>query len=682
MKRLLLLSMAICFVPFANAQTSGGPDAYGYTWKSSAHPTGPSYSWVDITTTGTEVSGLGDDNVVGPFGLAPGFQFYWYPVSQFYIGSNGYIGFTSTNIASPFPTAIPLPGGANDWIGMHLSDLKFDGSGNNGKCYYYANNDSLVVSFVNVPYWTAASPSYSGSNTFQMVFSRIDKSITFNYQSMSAGLTPLPIDNAVGIENNTGALGLQTYIDVVPTNQTSVKYYYPTTVTYAVTDASVNWNNNPEDGGFFIKKSNSAVNLHANVKNLGNQPIGAFTITDTVYLGGSALSNGNASIGGLAPGDDSTVTFSNAFFSQFTGTYSFATNIQGVTGDLVPVNNRKVQKIVSVDVNQANYTLDYSDGSAEDAVSWVGGNGGVATYIQPPDYPVKIESSQFFIASNATVPSGFSAMIYDDNGPNGSHGTLLDSVYVQPSNVAVGAYNTVPTADTNIVINGGGVYVVWYMGGPDVVLGLDDSFPVSARSFELLGNNWGTFRSRLTREPMIGITVRNVPSKPNADFSIDYANSPTIAFADQSTKGPSQWQWDFDDNNATSTMQNPSHTYTANGNYNVCLIAINNNGSDTICKTVMINTISGIGVEELVLQNMVFYPNPNSGVGYITIPEGVGFNSIEIMDVLGKKQNVAVQIKSKAIELDLSHLAKGVYTYSLNAQYKEALQKRGKFVIE
>ena len=62
----------------AAAQTSGGPDAYGYTWKTSAHPTAPpAYQWVDISTRGTEVDGLADDNIKGPFTLPSGFQFYW-----------------------------------------------------------------------------------------------------------------------------------------------------------------------------------------------------------------------------------------------------------------------------------------------------------------------------------------------------------------------------------------------------------------------------------------------------------------------------------------------------------------------------------------------------------------------------------------------------------------------------
>ena len=48
-----------------------------------------------------------------------------------------------------------------------------------------------------------------------------------------------------------------------------------------------------------------------------------------------------------------------------------------------------------------------------------------------------------------------------------------------------------------------------------------------------------------------------------------------------STNGPISWQWDFGDGN-TSNSQNPIHTYSSNGTYDVRLISTNLFGSDTI----------------------------------------------------------------------------------------------------
>ncbi|MEJ7625276.1 MAG: PKD domain-containing protein [Ferruginibacter sp.] len=53
-----------------------------------------------------------------------------------------------------------------------------------------------------------------------------------------------------------------------------------------------------------------------------------------------------------------------------------------------------------------------------------------------------------------------------------------------------------------------------------------------------------------------------------------------VQFTDMSTPGNGtifQWEWDFGDGN-TSTLQNPSHIYTAGGNYNVSLRITNSNG--------------------------------------------------------------------------------------------------------
>lgn len=44
----------------------------------------------------------------------------------------------------------------------------------------------------------------------------------------------------------------------------------------------------------------------------------------------------------------------------------------------------------------------------------------------------------------------------------------------------------------------------------------------------------------------------------------------TVSFTDLSSPTPSSWLWDFGDGN-TSTVQNPSHTYTVAGTYNVSL---------------------------------------------------------------------------------------------------------------
>jgi hypothetical protein len=61
----------------------------------------------------------------------------------------------------------------------------------------------------------------------------------------------------------------------------------------------------------------------------------------------------------------------------------------------------------------------------------------------------------------------------------------------------------------------------------------------------------------------------------------------TVKFSDKSTGMPTKWLWKFGNGN-TSTLQNPTYTYTSAGNYNVRLNATNSFGTNTSAKSVSI----------------------------------------------------------------------------------------------
>ncbi|GAB4295057.1 MAG: hypothetical protein Kow0068_19820 [Marinilabiliales bacterium] len=83
------------------------------------------------------------------------------------------------------------------------------------------------------------------------------------------------------------------------------------------------------------------------------------------------------------------------------------------------------------------------------------------------------------------------------------------------------------------------------------------------------------------------LNVSLVPDVPVADFSASETTSCNgqIDFTCL-TGGVDTWLWDFGDGN-TSTLENPTHTYTSNGTYTVTLTVSNCNGanSDTEIKT-------------------------------------------------------------------------------------------------
>ncbi len=83
-----------------------------------------------------------------------------------------------------------------------------------------------------------------------------------------------------------------------------------------------------------------------------------------------------------------------------------------------------------------------------------------------------------------------------------------------------------------------------------------------------------------------------ISEEPIADFSSSVMETCNgfVSFYDQSFNGATAWAWDFGDG-ATSTDQNPTHYYTANGTYAVTLVATNAFGSDTEVKTSYISVV-------------------------------------------------------------------------------------------
>ena len=69
------------------------------------------------------------------------------------------------------------------------------------------------------------------------------------------------------------------------------------------------------------------------------------------------------------------------------------------------------------------------------------------------------------------------------------------------------------------------------------------------------------------------------PTSPSAGQSVQ--------FTDTSTGAPTSWAWNFGDG-GTSTVQNPSHTYTGAGTYSVTLAASNTAGSNSITKQLIV----------------------------------------------------------------------------------------------
>ena len=133
-----------------------------------------------------------------------------------------------------------------------------------------------------------------------------------------------------------------------------------------------------------------------------------------------------------------------------------------------------------------------------------------------------------------------------------------------------------------------------------------------------LVNNYGSCGDSITKQ----ITVLGLPAPDfNAADVTDCKVPFTVNFSDLST-GATGWNWNFGDG-GTSTLQNPSHTYTALGNYTVTLIATGANGcSDSVIKNQFVRVQAPVvAINGLPLEGCVPFtinPTPN-----VTTTDGI-----------------------------------------------------------
>ena len=177
----------------------GGPDHFGYTWIDSDESGGPAFNWQDISSSGTQVYGLTDDNFVGPFPIGFQFSYYGNNYSQFYIGSNGIIGFGTPDYGLGDPSNQPIPyyGIPNNILAWCWDDLiPYDGA-----VYYKTLFSKLIIQFVNYGKY------YSSGRLNAEVIINSDGTVVYQYQNFYSGFDVA--NCTVGIENNEGNDGLE-----------------------------------------------------------------------------------------------------------------------------------------------------------------------------------------------------------------------------------------------------------------------------------------------------------------------------------------------------------------------------------------------------------------------------------------------------------------------------------------
>jgi hypothetical protein len=170
----------------------------------------PTYYWIDISATGTELTGLTDDSYTAtPIPLGMTFPFFGTSYTDVYVSSNGHLTFGAGS-SSLSNVGIPVTGTPNNMIAWFWDDMNpGDADITDDWIKYQTVDGNFVITFYKLPkYYSSVDPDMW--ITAQVILFPTGK-IKMQYAAM--GATMLLNSYTVGIENSDGTLGVQYHFD-------------------------------------------------------------------------------------------------------------------------------------------------------------------------------------------------------------------------------------------------------------------------------------------------------------------------------------------------------------------------------------------------------------------------------------------------------------------------------------
>jgi len=261
--------------------------------------------------------------------------------------------------------------------------------------------------------------------------------------------------------------------------------------------------------------------------------------------------------------------------------------------------------------------------------------------------------------ASGLAPGTYTIVITDTNGCVGTESVTI----------AAGQVATLSTTTTNVSCGlvDDGTAVANLNGGVQPITYVWSNGAVSQG---VAGLNVGTYMVTATDAVGCSATgsVTIMDANINADVMpsqvvINLAVNPTVNFTDN-TIGATSWMWDFGDG-TTSTVQNPSHTYTAVGTYTVTVTVSNGQCSDTQTIIILVNDTS-TGLEDWEgMTSFEVFPNPTTG--QFTLALNVAESTDLVVRVLNPLGQAVITDRLEGVsaavntEYDLSRFTSGVY---------------------
>ncbi|WP_185289310.1 PKD domain-containing protein [Chryseobacterium lactis] len=164
-------------------------------------------------------------------------------------------------------------------------------------------------------------------------------------------------------------------------------------------------------------------------------------------------------------------------------------------------------------------------------------------------------------------------------------------------------------------------------------------------------------------------TWNAVSNDVHSRFIHQFTNGTTIQFTNK-TQNATTYLWNFGDGN-TSTLQNPVHTYTASGDYNVSLTTDACSANTTKTKRITVNTL---GIKEFSIEDQIqIYPNPAQNLVNITAQKKIEI--LSLTDFSGRTVVYSLNKTDSGYVIPLHHLSPGVYLLHYKTGEKEFIKK-------
>jgi PKD repeat protein len=334
---------------------------------------------------------------------------------------------------------------------------------------------------------------------------------------------------------------------------------------------------------------------------------------------------------------------------------ALATNASGADTAYLSINilpNASAAPSFASIANQVQFTANID--AFTNTYSWAFGDGTTSTALDP--------------SHNYTQNGVFEVILFTTNSCGTTEHRLFVTIQVTAPTAAIQASpNSTICIGTEVNFVG--------LTPPDVLI--SDwlwNFGAGAAPAQAMGMGGHAVSYASAGQKTVELTVSNFAGANTVTYALDVqapasldfqvlSNQLTVEITDQSV-GVSQYLWNFGDG-ASSTEQNPMHTYAINGTYTITLTATNACGTVVKSQNITVTTID-TNEPQIAGIGMSLRPNPSAGLVTLSIAQQVGNQSgtIKVVNVEGRlvfEQKVNFAQGETRLPLDLRHLEAGAY---------------------